>query len=255
MRRRILIPITFAILLLSACGSSETSSTPTGDGAGTSESEQAEVSGTPLDDFLAATTDRGTAEVSILILTTLGTEEAAVEGTGAIDFAQPATNITWSDELGDVNERRTPDGLFVQLDLPDGPWYQLETNDATPTSYSLDPLSGLASVTNATNEGSEVIDGIQTTRYVGTTDPADCIAGAGFNDEDQVQLEGSEGILCRVSMWVDEDNRIVRIDRLFTAEIDNGVTASSLRSTTLSNFGAAVSIETPQIVESAPEGQ
>lgn len=255
MRPRILLPIIAAVLVLSACGSSSTSSTETPDGQGSTESEQAETSGTSLSEFLAATTDRGTAELAILILTTLDTEEAAVEGTGAIDFAQPATNITWSDELGDVNERRTPDGLFVQLDLPDGVWYQLDSNDATPTSYSLDPLSGLEAVTNATNEGAEVIDGVQTTRFVGTTDVADCIAGAGFNDEDQVQLQGSEGIVCRVSLWVDEDNRIIRVDRLFTAEIDEGVTASSLRSTTLSNFGAAVAIETPKIVESAPEGQ
>lgn len=241
--RRILIAAG-ALLLLAGCSSeSQTSQTP-------EETPQPEIS---LPAALEATTARGTATMDILVLTALGDLEAAVEGVGVIDFANGAAEISWSDEFGDVVERRTPDGLFAQLDPPSGSWFQFDTNNATPTSFALAPLTGLDVVDDVQNEGAERIDGVETTRLVGTTAARDCIDGAGFSEEDA--LEFGDDVVCGVSIWIDEEGLIVRIDRTFRATTAAGTEARSVRSTTFGDFGSAITVPTPTDVLQAPEAQ
>jgi hypothetical protein len=208
---------------------------------------------------LASAIDRtaatGSAAIDILILTTLGDQDAALEGVGAVQFDTGFADITWSDDSGMVVERRTADGLFVHIDPPDGPWYELAEGDNTPTTFSLEPLADLVDVQGVVNEGAETIDNQEATRLVGTAPVAGCLDGAGFSDEDRVQIEQAQDLVCRVSIWVNTDGYIIRIDRLFAADLANGMRASSLRSTTLGDFGAPSSITTPTQVEPAPESQ
>jgi hypothetical protein len=241
-------------LLVSAC-----SSTPAVDEAGAespSPSPTEEItSQTDLTTAINRTRETGTAQMDILILTTLGDQEAALTGNGSVEFDTGFADVTWSDESGAVVERRTKDGLFVHIDPPEGPWYQLEDDDSTPTTFSLEPLADLTTVANVVNEGTEVLDGQSTTRLVGTSPAESCLDGAGFSDEDRVLIEQTNDIICRVSIWVDVDGHIVRIDRLFGADVNDELRASSLRSTTLSGFGEPVVITTPPKVEPAPESQ
>lgn len=202
---------------------------------------------------IATTRAADTAGIDILILTTLGDQEAALSGTGSVEFTTGFADITWSDDSGVVVERKTADGLFVHIDPPDGPWYELAEGDDTPTTFSLEPLADLEDVQRIVNEGPEQLGDRMTTRFVGIAPPAGCLDGAGFSDEDRAQIEAASTIVCRVSIWVDDADRIVRIDRLFSAEVTPELRASSLRSTTLRNFGDAVLITTPQQVEPAPE--
>jgi len=195
------------------------------------------------------------AGIDILILTTLGDQEAALTGTGSVEFQTGFADITWSDDSGQVVERRTADGLFVHIDPPDGPWYELAEGDTTPTTFSLEPLADLTDVQGVVNEGAESLDNQQTTRLVGTAPVGSCLAGAGFSDEDRVQIEQAADLVCRVSIWVNEDGFVVRIDRLFAANIADGTRASSLRSTTLRDFGTLATFTTPTQVEPAPESQ
>lgn len=195
------------------------------------------------------------AGIDILILTTLGDQEAALTGSGAVEFQTGFADITWSDDAGQVVERRTADGLFVHIDPPEGPWYELAEGDTTPTTFSLEPLADLTDVQGVVNEGAETLDNQQTTRLVGTAPVASCLAGAGFSDEDRGQIEQAEDLVCRVSVWVNDDGYIIRIDRLFAANIADGTRASSLRSTTLRDFGTTAPITTPTQVEPAPESQ
>jgi hypothetical protein len=202
---------------------------------------------------LEKTRAQGSAAMGILILTTLGEEEAAVDGEGVIDFASDAAEVIWSDELGDVIERRTPDGLYVQLDPPSGGWFQFTEDNATPTSYALNPFTDLSAITDFVNEGTEQVNGLTATRFVGTSNPQDCIKGAGFSLEDEQEF--GDGVICGVSVWIDDDGLIIRIDRIFGATNTAGVEARSVRSTTFTDFGSAVRITTPELVEEAPEGQ
>lgn len=209
-----------------------------------------------VDDVSAAirrTFDAQTAAIDILILTTLGDQEAALAGEGSVEFTTGNADVTWSDENGVVVERRTSDGLFVHIDPPDGPWYELAEDDATPTTFSLDPLADLTDLQNPVNEGAETLDGQATTRFVGTAPAAGCLDGAGFSDEDRARIESSTDVVCRVSLWIDERGYIVRIDWLFGADLEPALRASSLRSTTLREFGEPVVITTPPQVEPAPE--
>jgi hypothetical protein len=244
MRRIFLVALLLA--LLTACSSDandaqETTPDPT---------PTADVT---LPAALDATQARGTATMEVLVLTTLGDLEAAVEGVGVIDFRTGAAEIAWSDEFGDVIERSTPDGLFVQLDPPSGSWFQFDSDNATPTSFALAPLTDLATVTDLQNEGTERIDGMDTTRLVGTTQAEDCISGAGFSPEDELEFGGD--VICGVSVWVDEEGLIVRIDRTFRATTSTGVEARSVRSTTFADFSSVVNVPTPTDVFDAPEGQ
>lgn len=201
------------------------------------------------------TASAGSAEVDILILTSLGEQEAALSGMGAVEFATGYAEITWSDDSGQVVERRTADGLFVHIDPPDGPWYELAEDETTPTTFSLEPLADLTDVQGAVNEGQETLDGQVATRLVGSAPVAGCLNSAGFGDEDRMLIEQTQDLMCRVSVWVDDSGYIIRIDRLLAADIADGVRASSMRSTTLSGFGEPVLIKTPTQVEPAPESQ
>lgn len=202
---------------------------------------------------IRSTVEAQTAGIDILILTTLGDQEAALAGEGVVDFTTGNADVTWSDDNGVVVERRTSDGLFVHIDPPDGPWYELAEDDATPTTFSLDPLADLVDLQNPINEGAETLEGQATTRFVGTAPAAGCLDGAGFSDEDRARIESATDVVCRVSVWIDDRGYIVRIDRLFGADLDANFRASSLRSTTLRDFGEPVMITTPQQVEQAPE--
>jgi hypothetical protein len=244
MRRILLIAVTLALLTACASGAEDAQETVA------DPAPELQVS---LPAALDATQTRGTATMEVLVLTTLGELEAAVEGVGVIDFNADAAEIAWSDEFGDVIERKTPDGLFVQLDPPDGSWFQFDSENSTPTSYALAPLTDLASVSDLQNEGTERIDGMDTTRLVGTTRPEDCISGAGFSQEDE--LEFGDDVICGVSVWIDEEGLIVRVDRTFRATTATGVEARSVRSTTFTDFGSVINVSTPTDVLDAPEGQ
>jgi hypothetical protein len=255
--RRLLLP-TIALALIAfvaACSSESNDSAQSPEATETTETTEAtEATGeVSLPAALDATIARGAATMEVLVLTALGDLEAAVEGIGVIDFTTGSAEVAWSDEFGDVIERKTADGLFAQLDPPDGSWFQFNSQNATPTSFALAPLTGLDSVSDISNEGPDRVDGIETVRLVGTTQADDCLSGAGFSPEDE--LEFGDDVVCAVSVWVDEEGLIVRIDRTFSATTSAGAEARSVRSTTFTDFGSIVTITTPTDVMQAPEGQ
>lgn len=247
MRRLLLAAIALALIAFVGACSSDSEDPAEG-------LEATEMTGeVSLPAALDATLARGSATMEVLVLTALGDLEAAVEGVGVIDFTTGAAEVAWSDEFGDVIERKTADGLFAQLDPPDSSWFQFDSQNATPTSFALAPLTNLESVSDISNEGPERIDGIETVRLVGTTQAEDCLSGAGFSPEDE--LEFRDDVVCAVSIWVDEDGLIVRIDRTFSATSSAGDEARSVRSTTFTDFGSIVTVTTPTDVMQAPEGQ
>jgi hypothetical protein len=247
------LPLLLApVLVLVACSSPAPVETSQDDSSTAVEPSAETID---LDTAIEQTAASGAAGIDILILTTLGDQEAALTGAGAVEFQTGFADITLSDDSGQVVERRTADGLFVHINPPDGPWYELAEGDTTPTTFSLEPLTDLTDVKGVVNEGAETLDNQQATRLVGTAPVASCLAGAGFSDEDRVQIEQAEDLVCRVSIWVNDDGYIIRIDRLFAASIANGTRASSLRSITLRDFGTLVSFTTPTQVEPAPESQ
>lgn len=253
MRRLLFAAIALALIAFVAACSSDSEDSAEGPEA-TEVAEVTEATGeVSLPAALDATLARGTATMEVLVLTALGDLEAAVEGVGVIDFTTGAAEVAWSDEFGDVIERKTADGLFVQLDPPGGSWFQFDSQNATPTSFALAPLTDLNSVSDISNEGPERVDGIETVRLVGTTQSADCLSGAGFSPEDE--LEFGDDVVCAVSVWVDEEGLIVRIDRTFSATSSAGDEARSVRSTTFTDFGSVVTVTTPTDVMQAPEGQ
>jgi len=241
-----LAALTLGLVVLAGCSSPQPTVDPTPEPEVT-ETTAASVS---IPDALSATRAVGSAGISALILTSLGEEEAAVDGQGFIDFTTESAEVLWADELGDVLERKTADGLFIQLDPPDGVWFQFDESNATPTSYALSPFTDIESVTDFIDEGAEQIEGVSATRFVGTIDAADCIRGAGFSAEDE-QGFGPD-VVCGITVWVDETGIIIRIDRRFSATTTDGQEARSVRSTNFFDFGSAVRINTPDTFEQAP---
>lgn len=239
--------ISLACAALAACGSSPAAAPSPG-------APEPTPAANPLTSAVETTTALGTAQVAIGTSSRVGTSrEWRVAGSGTVDLGQRLGLLLLRSGEQDQAVLKNREGTFIS---PDGgvTWYVLPTNDETPHSGSIDVLRGLADLPFHSSEPA-VVDGIDATRYDAVI-PADvvetAIAGMGISLEDPAVLNGWVEPLLAVSVWVDDSGRIIRVERTLTADTDAGpLSATSIVS--LSDFGAAIDLTSPDSAEPAPQ--
>lgn len=198
-------------------------------------------SATPLVTAVSATSARGTARLAISVLTTVQGFGDEIEGEGLAILGSGDADLTWSSVVGQTREIITADELFVQLEPPSGAWLSVPADEWTPTASAGRPLRGISDITDARLDGDEVLDGVATTRYVGSLDFTDHADGLGLNRQALQLAESAGSSRIDVTIWIDERGLIVQVMRTLAAS--NEVTASTL--TRLSDFGISATVTPP----------
>jgi hypothetical protein len=156
--------------------------------------------------------------------------------------------MTWTDASGTTwRELSDGKGLFVQEDVPHGGWTLLPSQTATPTGRLTDPLRGLGTMSNARATGSDVIDGMSTTRYEGTipADPA-ALALLGLSDATLAKVgDVSRTTDIAVTVWIDAHSQVVRIDRTVDVPDSAAGPVSAQTSTTITEYMKLIGLDPP----------
>ena len=198
-------------------------------------------SATPLTTAVSATTARGTARLGISVLSTVQGFSDEIEGEGLAILGSGDADLTWTSVVGQTREIITADELFVQLEPPTGPWLQIPADEWTPTASAGRPLRGISDIADARPDGVEVLDGVETTRYVGFLDFANQSDGLGLNGQAVELAEAAGSPRIEVTVWIDERGLIVQVMRTLVGGGD--VTASTV--TRLSEFGVSATVTPP----------
>lgn len=261
LKRGILAPMLGGLLigsvLLAGCGSQP------GDSRASSAPPSV-VSPTPsADDFVASvmrTRDLATADLDVTVTTDVGGVVRTLTGEGSSAVGKGYGDMLWTDADGAVTrELSNGQGLFVQIDVPDGTWIRLPDERATPTGRLVDPLRGLGGVAEVAEAGAEDLDGVATTRYTGTIPASpESLALLGFSDEELVEIgsDWQDGII-DVTVWIDERGRVVGLERSLDLPEAAAGPVSAATMTLLSDFTTSIDLEPPptESVVEAPDGQ
>lgn len=187
----------------------------------------------------------GNATLTVEVLTTVDGLDDALSGQGVVALDGASGEMSWTSGAGDSVERRTPDGVFVQLDPPDGGW--LIAPDGTATSGALAPLVGLDELTEVRAEGDETLSIGPTRRFTGSL-PADGHEGAlGLNPTAAEAVTSDEQSSIDVTVWVDADGHIRRVMRT----LRTSVPVSAATFSDLLEFGTPLHVRTPEGYETA----
>lgn len=121
---------------------------------------------------------------------------------------------------------------------------QGDETGATPIPKYVNPeylvSLALTSIQSPVIAGNETIDGVSTTKITGTIDPAQAVV-----DGTPVALVAGSSELIEVTIWIDEQDRVVRV------EFDGPLTASEIgtgkivRRLDLSRFDEPITVEEP----------
>lgn len=134
---------------------------------------------------------------------------------------------------------------YIEDPLSDGQWIELEGTEQAVALINPDTLilSSIEVVQDARIEGTEKIDGVETTRLTGTIDfAASAEQLSGGSVEIPAELSSEPIVLL---IWVDDQNRVVEI------EIDGPILETEsddvIRTVSFFGFNEPVDIEAPQL--------
>lgn len=196
-------------------------------------------SASPLDSALSATTARGTARISVQILTAADGVDREITGEGLVDLAKDLSDIRWQSAAGPSREITTDEGFFVEVQ-PDS-WLSVEPGRQTPTSTAGLPLRGLLALEDPQSAGEEDLDGTATDLITGHLHAEGNVAGMGLNDMEMTALKDYPQALVRVTLWVDDQGLIRQVMR--TLEGAGPVAATTIAR--LSEFGVPAPVTAP----------
>lgn len=199
-------------------------------------------SATPLASAISATSAPGTARASIRILTSVGGLDDELIGTGPVVFGTGDADLTWQANAGSSREVAFDGTVALQLDPPAGEWIMVPEGTWIPTLAAGQPLRDLADLREVRTDGSELLDGVETTRLVGWLPAAGHLGGLGINELAVAAIEADPGARVEVTVWVDGTGRIVRIMRTTQSQTDVQASAT----TDLTDFGMAAQIRDPR---------
>lgn len=261
-----------AAAALAGCSGSSSTSTSSAAAPSTSaaapSSSAASPSASPTVDAKAAlqaanakTQSAGSANVATETLVGFGTQNRSVSSTGVRNFADETSKVevTFNDGAK-ATEVITKQYVYIQTAESGKGWYQVGISDDTPSvvdGQSL--LKIIPDLQNVTLDGTETLNGIETTRYTATLAPELALSFSGLSSEERTQLAQklTDAKSSGLAYWVDTEGRIVRASHVaaFTAnEIGSIGTAITV---SFSNFGVTTSIKVPtedQLVQ-RPETQ
>ena len=198
-------------------------------------------SATVLTTAVSATTARGTARVAISVLTTVEGFDDEIDGEGLTVLGSGDADLTWNSAVGQTREIITANELFVQLEPPTGAWVAVPVEEWTPTAAAGRPLRGLSDIPDARPDGTEVLDGVETTRYRGFLDLAGHGDGLGLNERALQLAAASPSARIEATVWIDDRGLIVQVLRTLVGTTD--VAASTV--TRLADFGTSAAIAPP----------
>jgi hypothetical protein len=197
----------------------------------------------------------GTARIVVDLRSSVGGSERSLTGTGVAALDPGWADMAWTSDGPNppagtkTREMVNDQGIFVQVDPPDGGWMRISTKDpnpgTTPTSASADPLRNLEVLRGVTGQGPETVDGIPAERFTGwlPVDEAE-LSAMGLSDE-EIGAIGSipEGSRVDVTLWLDAAGHVIRVDRLM--DLGGTTQASAFSSARLVAFSEMIDLLSP----------
>lgn len=210
---RLFVALGLALLALTACGTPAPTSTTS------AEPLSLLPSADPFHSAVVATRALGTARIVIDGSIRTSTGIAPVSAQGVTVLGSGMGDLNWITPQGSFRELVNSRGIYVTANGTD--WTQWPVSDPTATSRYVDPLRGLGVLRDVSKEGTEVLDGVSTTRYTGW------LPGDGRED---------------VTVWIDDSGHVIRVDRSAKdAKVNTPVTMT----TTMEEFSLQLDLTSP----------
>lgn len=196
-------------------------------------------SASPLDSALSATTARGTARISVQVLTAADGVEREITGEGLVDLATDQSDIRWQSEAGPSREITTSEGFFVEVQP--GSWLSVEPGRQTPTANAGLPLRGLLALQDPQSAGQDDLDGSAADLVTGYLPAESNASGMGLNDMELAALRDYPQAVVLVTLWIDAQGLIRQVMRTLA---DAGPIAATTIAR-LSDFGVPAPVSAP----------
>ncbi len=201
---------------------------------------QSSPSPNPLDNAIEATASRGTAALSVEIVS----DSDVLTGRGRTSLTSGRGMIEWTTESDatTTTELTSRDGLYTQID---GDWFVAPVGTVSPTSGFLNPLGVLTELTPTGNP----VDGTLSGTLSGTA-PLTLESGLNFSEEDLVNLPGDCSPVVQVSVDVDSAGLITRVSQEFVCPGNNRFSVVQL-----SDLGTPLDLPEPTDAIEVPGNQ
>ncbi|MCH9816818.1 MAG: LppX_LprAFG lipoprotein [Actinomycetia bacterium] len=240
-------------ITLAGCTSSEGTDIPAGGEATASATPESTaeltVEQAVLKQAAENTAASGSARFRADIESSAGPAAAAgsvqLDGVYNFDPQQIQTTITSNAGGQKVNaELVVVDGKsYVKMaELGGDNWVEMPIEQLGLTDSILSPqdsMGNLSELTGIKKVGKEDIDGVATTKYEGSMKIQDAMADAGLADQNG-EVKGTAD----VEVWVDEEDRLVRVNTIVKAKVE-GQEVKSSTSMTFSDYGVEVDVTAP----------
>lgn len=198
----------------------------------------------------AADTTRSAGSARIMSTTNIaGAQESTIRAEGVVDFAGNEAAMRVSSSLfggsADMQVIIADGSSYIQIPVMGQKWISMPLQDlgvnfADP-SQSLDMLKKVADLREV---GQEPIEGVEATKYAGTVDLKDAFGQMDIPADQKKDLDKLAGT-AQITVWVDDQDRIVRFDQKASLDLGTGDKVETTSSTTLSDFGVATDITPP----------
>lgn len=197
---------------------------------------QSSPSPNPLDNAIEATASRGTAALSVEIVS----DSDVLTGRGRTSLTSGRGMIEWMTESDatTTTELTSRDGLYTQID---GDWFVAPVGTVSPTSGFLNPLGVLTELTPTGNPVDGTLSG---------TAPLTLESGLNFSEEDLVNLPGDCSPVVQVSVDVDSAGLITRVSQEFVCPGNNRFSVVQL-----SDLGTPLDLPEPTDAIEVPGNQ
>lgn len=185
-------------------------------------------------------------EIDIAATTTVDGVRTDRRGVGEVAIDKGFADIDWRTATTHARELVNDRAIFTQEQTPDGIWVRTESSGRTSTSAFADPLLHLTRLEAVTSDGSGEMDGFEASRYRGTLPlSASNLEGLALTEDEVARMvaDAEPDDTIAVTVWVDPNRRIVRIDRSVTVGGTDPISATA--TTHLSNFGVMLDLESP----------
>ena len=189
------------------------------------------------------------ANIEVQLITNVEGFERITAGQGYVQMITGHGDITWTDDLGLTREVVSETGHYLELD---GTWFEVDPGAGLPTTVAFDPLADLAEARNVVAGGEEDVMGRSTVRFDADLDPQIGALTMGFSQEEvTVFADGADASLV-ATIWVDNDGRIVRIVREYSASSIDGAPISATSLYLLDDLGDVRPIDVPETADAIP---
>lgn len=207
----------------------------------------------------AATVKAGSATFTMRVDVATGGTSTSLSGTGAFDYARKVGKVSvqlptalTQGKAASIDEILTPGGLYMSGTLfgQPGKWVKVDVTKlglsglATQTDPS-QLTKTLDAITAGTKVGTETVDGVRTTHYRGTLDPAKAYAALSGKAKDLAKQAGvTLPATIPFDAWVDDQGRLVKVVEDFSITVKQQAEKLHLQMG-MGHFGEPVTVQVP----------